>query len=201
VHVQFANALEKFDRVIVTAPAPLAARICPQLTAHERELLNAVEYEGIICASLLLTRPLSEFYITNIVDSSIALTGVIEMSALVDRETFGGRALVYLPKYLRPCDPAFDLSDEQIESTYMADLRRMHPSLRNEDVVACRISRARHVFPRPVPGSASRVPPVDSSIPGVHILNSANIPAGTLNVNETVQLARREARRLDELAA
>jgi protoporphyrinogen oxidase len=201
VWVRFANAAGKFDRVIVTAPAALAASLCPQLTPHEAGLLNGIQYEGIICVSLLLRRPLSGFYVTNIVDSSIPLTGVIEMSALVDREMFGDRALIYLPRYLRPDDPAFEQSDEQIESEYVLALRRMHPSLRDEDIAACRVSRARHVFPRPVPGSAGRVPPVDTSIPGVHIVNSANIPAGTLNVNETVQLARREARRLNALAA
>jgi protoporphyrinogen oxidase len=201
VEVRLPHATQHFDRVILTSPAALASRLCPALTPGERQLLNGVEYEGIICASLLLRRPLSDYYITNIVDSEIPLTGVIEMTALVDRETFGGRALVYLPRYLRPDDPAFEQSDAEIESEYLAGLRRMHPSLRDEDVLACRISRARHVFPRPTPGSAARVPPVDTSLPGIHILNSANISAGTLNVNETVQLAREEARRLNELAA
>ncbi len=191
------SASASFDRVIVTTPAPIAAKLCPQLTPHELGLLNSVQYEGIICASLLLKRPLSDFYITNIADSSIPFTGVIEMSALVDREAFGGRSLVYLPRYLPPSDPAFERSDESLSAYFLSALQRMHPSLRSDDVLACRISRARHVYPRPTPGSAKRIPPIDTSVPRIHILNSANIAAGTLNVNETVQLARREAARLD----
>ena len=35
-----------------------------------------------------------------------------------------------------------------------------------------------------------------TSVPGIHIVNSAHILNGTLNVNETVQLAEREAKRL-----
>jgi protoporphyrinogen oxidase len=201
IAVEAENGRADFDRVILTVPPPLAARLCPQLTERETGLLNGVKYEGIICTSLLLKQSLSPYYITNIVDSSIPLTGVIEMSALVDKAMFKGRALVYLPRYLAPDDPAFELSDEQITETSISALRRMHPELAEEDVLACRVSRARHVYPRPVPGSASRVPPIDTSIPGVHILTSANIVAGTLNVNETVQLARREARRIHELAA
>jgi protoporphyrinogen oxidase len=199
VHAE--NGAAKFNRVVVTVPAALAAKLCPQLTAEETGMLKGVKYEGIICVSLLLKRSLSPYYITNIVDASIPLTGVIEMSALVDKETFRGRALVYLPRYVPPDDPAFELTDEQIVSTSISALRRMHPGLQDEDVLACRVSRARHVYPRPVPGSASRIAPVDTSIRGIHILNSANITAGTLNVNETVHLARREARRLHELAA
>jgi protoporphyrinogen oxidase len=201
VAVHLDNGTGIFDRVIVTVPATLAASLCPQLTAQEASLLNNVRYEGIICASLLLKRSLSPYYITNIVDSSIPLTGVIEMSALVNKELFSGRALVYLPRYLPPDHPAFQQSDEEIASACLTALRQMHPSLCDDDVLACRISRARQVYPRPLPGSSRRMPAVDSSVPGVHILNSANIAAGTLNVNETVHLARQEARRLNELAA
>jgi protoporphyrinogen oxidase len=194
------RASRHFDRVVVTAPAPLAANLCTALTAAESQSLRGVEYLGIVCASLLLRRPLSDFYITNIADESIPLTGIIEMSALVDRRQFGGRSLVYLPRYLRPDDPLFRLSDEQTEAQFVGALRRVHPSLQPSDVLACRISRARHVFPRPIAGAAAPTPPVDTSIPGVHVLNSSHIRYGTLNVNETVQLAQTQARRLHELA-
>jgi peptidoglycan-N-acetylglucosamine deacetylase len=52
------------------------------------------------------------------------------------------------------------------------------------------------VFAIPSLGSSRDVPPVDTSLPGVHLVTSAQIVNGTLNVNETVQLAERAARRL-----
>ena len=48
---------EMFDRVVVTTNASLAARLCPDLVAGERERLQRVEYLGIVCVSLLLERP------------------------------------------------------------------------------------------------------------------------------------------------
>jgi len=119
----------------------------------------------------------------------------------VARESFRGQALVYVPRYARPDDPAFLRSDQQLEMECLSALRRMYPSLSEEDVAASRVSRARYVFARPTPGSARRLPPVDTSLDGVHILNSAHIADGTLNVNETVKLAQRHARRFHELAA
>ena len=200
VRVKFADGrVEVFDRVIVTAPAPLAAGLCPQLTSGEVGTLGSVEYLGIVCVSLLLRNPLSDYYITNISDASIPLTGVIEMSALVDRAAFQDRALVYLPRYVRPDDPVFKRSDEEITSEFAGALRRIHPSLGSQDILAGRVSRARYVFPRPVAGRTV-LPPMDTSVPGVHLLNSSHIQYGTLNVNETVQLARTHARRLHDLA-
>src|SRR4029079_2337898 len=65
-----------FDRVVVTAAAPLAARLCPQLSNTEVERLKNVEYSGILCASLVLRKPLSPYYVTNITDAA-PFTGVI----------------------------------------------------------------------------------------------------------------------------
>ncbi|MDE2573489.1 MAG: NAD(P)/FAD-dependent oxidoreductase [bacterium] len=182
---------ERFDRVVVTAAAPVAARMCPQLSANERSLLEGVEYQGIICASLLLDRPLSPYYITNITEGWVPFTAVIEMSALVDRSTFGGRSLVYLPKYLTPSDPAFARSDEDIEREFLDALARMYPHFDRSLVRSFRISRVRYVLPLSTLGYSDRLPPMHTSVPGLHIVNGAHILNGTLNVNETVQLAER----------
>ena len=81
---------EDYDNVIVTAAAPLADRMCAGLNEDERSRLGGVLYQGVVCASVLLKRPLNGCYITYITDETVPFTAVIEMSALVDREQFGG---------------------------------------------------------------------------------------------------------------
>lgn len=179
------------DRVVITLPAPVAARLCPDLEADERRRLNGIEYQGIICASLLLRRPLAPYYITNITDPAVPFTAVIEMSALVDQEQFGGRGLVYLPKYVRSDDPAFRLPDAVIEREFLGGLQRVHPGFDSGEILAFRISRVRYVLALATLGYSDRLPPMTTSLPGVSIVNSAHIVNGTLNVDETVQLADR----------
>ena len=65
----------------------------------------------------------------------------------------------------------------------------MYPHLQSEDLLSFRISRERYVYPLPTLGYSSRLPSQRTSIPGLHIVNSAQIVNGTLNVNETVRLA------------
>jgi protoporphyrinogen oxidase len=180
---------EEFDQVAVTLPAPLAARLCPDLDSDERERLCGVRYVGIVCASLLLKRPLSGFYVTNITDEGLPFTGVIEMTALVDRAHFGGRSLVYLPRYVPPDDPLFERGDGEVRESFLAGLRRMHPDLAPDDVVAFRVSRARQVFALSTLGYSDRLPPLTTSVPGLHLVSSAHVLNGTLNVNETLRLA------------
>lgn len=187
---------ERFDRVVLTVPAPVAARICRGLSEDEQRLLLGVQYQGIICASLLLKKPLADFYVTNITDDWVPFTAVIEMSAMVDRRHFGGNCLVYLPKYVVPEDQAFGRPDAEIEARFVEALLKMYPHLDRSDVLSCRISRVRHVLAISTMHYSRKLPPMHTSVPGVHIVNSAHILNGTLNVNETVQLAERAS---DEL--
>ncbi|MGC2234748.1 MAG: NAD(P)/FAD-dependent oxidoreductase [Pyrinomonadaceae bacterium] len=181
---------DRFDSVILTCPSNVAARICPQLVESEKQKLENVKYQGIVCASVLMKKSLSNFYVTNITDET-PFTGIIEMSALVEKTEFGGNALVYLPKYVAPEDELFEKTDAEIEDAFLGALEKMYPHFSRKDVLAFKVSRVRQVFPLPVLNYSENVPPVKTSLENVFIVNSAHILNGTLNVNETVQLAER----------
>ena len=194
IEVSFTNGYsDRFDNVILTVASPIAARVCPQLTTQERSLLNGIEYQGIVCASLLLKKPLAHYYVTNITDTWVPFTGVIEMTALVNRSEFGGLSLVYLPKYVPPDDPIFEELDESIQDRFLAALVQMYPKFDRSDVVEFKVSRVRQVFAISTLNYSQRLATVETSLPGVRILNSAHILNGTLNVNETILLAERAA--------
>jgi protoporphyrinogen oxidase len=194
VRVGFAEgAPATFDQVVVTAAAPIAARLCAGLSADERRRLDAIRYQGIVCASLLLRRSLADYYLTYITDDT-PFTAVVEMSAFVDKRHLGGHALVYLPKYVAPDDPLFDGDDRDLEASFLDALDRMYPQFRRDDVLCFQVSRVRQVFTVPTIGYSRLLPPMSTSVPGLHVVNSAHIVNGTLNVDETVELAERAAR-------
>ena len=184
-----------FDSVILTCPSNIAAKIVPQLSDEEKAKLNNIKYQGIVCASVLMKKSLSNFYVTNITDET-PFTGIIEMSTLVDKREFGGNALVYLPKYVAPDDQLFEKTDAEIEEIFLSALEKMYAHFKREDVVAFKLSRVRQVFPLPTLNYSSNVPKVETSLENVFIVNSAQITNGTLNVNETIQLAEKAVREL-----
>ena len=197
VSIQFHNGeQETFDRVILTTAAPIATQVCAGLSETEISQLKGIEYQGIICASLLLKKPLSNFYVTNITDTWVPFTGVIEMSALVDRKYLGGNALVYLPKYVPSDDPAFSLSDKELEEKFVQALLQMYPRFDRSDLLCFQVSRVRYVLAISTLNYSEKLPPMPTSITGVYIINSAHIANGTLNVNETIQLAETAAKQL-----
>jgi protoporphyrinogen oxidase len=197
VQVELADGGSRsFDRLIMTLPSKIACDLCPAISDAERAKLNGIRYQGIICASVLLKNPLAGYYVTNLIDSWVPFTAVIEMSALVDCGQFGGDCLVYLPKYVDPTDPMFEQPDEQIRETFVSALEKMYPAFKRSDVVAFQVSRVRRVLAISTLNYSQNLPSMKTSVPGVFIINSAHISNGTLNVNETIQLANTAVKEL-----
>ena len=185
-----------YDRVVVTAAAPVVPLLCPDLPAPEANRWRSLRYQGIVCASLVLKKPLANYYVTNITESWVPFTAVIEMTTLVDPAEFDGKTLIYLPKYVAPDDPLFEASDEAIRESFISALAKMYPHFTPDDVLAFRVSRVRHVLAIPTIDYSANLPPMATSIPGLYVANSAHIVNGTLNVNETLQLADRAVAQL-----
>ena len=187
---------ERFEKVVVAAPSSIMARVCPQLSDEERTRHEQIEYLGIICSSMLLKRPLSGYYVTNITDDWVPFTAVIEMTTIVDPAEIEGHHLVYLPNYVTADDAAWEWSDEEVEERFVDAVARMYPDFRREDVVAFRTSRVKSVMALPTLNYSDHLPPMKSALPNLFAVNSAQIVGGNLNVNETIALAEQA---LDEL--
>ena len=176
------------DGAVVTLAAPLAAAVCPELNDEERARLDGVTYQGIVCASLVLRRPLGGYYLTYITDPETPFTAVVEMTAFVDPSELDGHHLVYLPKYVAPDDPLLDADDADVRELFWPFLRRMYPDLIDADVLAFRVSRVRRVFAVPTLRFSDTMPAQRTSVAGLELAGSANLPFATLNVNDTLSL-------------
>jgi len=180
--------------VVLTVPCTRIPALCPQLSEPERARLAKVEYQGVICTSVLLKRPLAGYYVTNITDAGFPFTAVIEMTALVDAAVMRGHHLAYLPRYLPADSPEWQDSDETIRDRMLAGLRRLYPNLKDDDVLATVVARAREVQALPtLQYTRDALPQLRTTLPGVYVATSAQIVNGTLNANETVALADRLA--------
>ena len=194
---------ERFDKVIMTTPNSILSRVCTDLSQDERDRFDKVEYLGIVCASVLLKKPLSPYYVTNITDDWVPMTAVIEMTTIVDPAELNGQSLVFLPKYVPAGHELFEKSDEEIQESFLSALDRMYPEFTRDDVVDFKISRVKTVMAIPTLGYSKLLPPMKSSVDGLYIVNSSYILKGNLNVNETITIAEKAMDTVlkDELAS
>jgi protoporphyrinogen oxidase len=188
----------EFDQVIFTGPTRLARRtvssdLLPVVEEAETRYPTSEHYLGVACLTLVLRRPLTPYYVLNIADPSVELTGLVEMTNLIDRhaETLG-YSLLYLPRYLDNADPTLDGDDHALTESILArGVRRLYPDLTDEDIVDRQVHRAHFVQPLPL----VRHGVVEAQFPSLRrplaILNSSMLECATLNNNEVVGLANR----------
>lgn len=191
-----------FDDLLFTIQCTELPGICPELSTSEKQRFSQVTYHGILCAAVVMKKPLAGYYITNITDEWVPFTAVIEMTALVNNGSFGGNSLIYLPLYMSQDNPFWDKNDEEVKEAFLSALEKIYPSFQREDVLAFEISKENGVFPiSTLNYSIELLPPTTTSLEHVFVVNSAQIPNGTMNVNEIVGLANRKAREVVESIA
>ena len=181
------------DKVVFTLPSTIIPKLWSGIPQVEREQHESIRYLGVSCTSMLLRKNISPYYVTNITDGDVPFTGVIEMSALVDKKHFNGNALVYLPKYVAPGDEIFSKTDESIHEEFKDKILEMYPHIKENDILAMKTAKAPMVFALNTLNYSKKLPKVKSEVEGIYYANSAMITNGTLNVNETIGIANQVA--------
>ena len=190
------NNTQPFDQVISTLSSQESVMIAEELTAAEKEKQKDVKYLGVICPSILLKKSISSFYVTNITDDWPPFTGVIEMTALIDKKEVNDKHLIYLPKYVNPDDSLFDRDDNTLRKIFLDALFKMYPQISEDDLLFWGVSKARIVFALPTINYSKKIPGITTSMGNYYIVNSAQIINGTLNVNETIQVAENKLKEI-----
>jgi protoporphyrinogen oxidase len=195
-----ANASASYDRVYFTAPTKLARKVVdaaflPHVEEIEREHPTSRTYLGVACLVLVLDRPLTPYYVLNIGEPSVELTGLIEMTNLIDpaSET-GGKSLIYLPRYMDSESPEFQESDASLRDVILnRGLKRLFPDVDAGRAAYCEVHRARFVQPLPLVRSAAPEPERAPRGPAgpFRIVNTSMLRCATLNNNEVVALVDR----------
>jgi protoporphyrinogen oxidase len=184
-------AEHRFARAVLTLPNQALAAIAADLAPAQRVRLAATTYLGVACTVAIGAAPLSGNYILNLCDDDLSLTGIIEMTSVVDRERHtNGRTLVYLPRYAVADSPLFDAPDAAIAERALADLARVFPATRTGWLLHRAVHRTRQIQPVPIQGAPPVAPPRTVVERRVFCVNNAQLPACVLNNNDCVQLAR-----------
>ena len=179
-----------FDRVVATIPNPEIVRLWPDMPDSFRVGLGKVEYLSLICATMLLERPLSPFYVTNLTDSGFPFTGLIDATHIVPKELLKGKSLVYLPRYVPAGDEFFYKPDQDVTNEFLGGLTRIFPDLSRNDILAQSIARERYVQPIQEVHYSRNVTPMESPLRNFYVANTTMIVNSTLNNNEVIKLAQ-----------
>lgn len=191
ISVRTRSGEHRFDRVVLTLPAPEILRIAEHTDHAYWESLSKVSYLGVICVLLVLKRPLSPYYVINLLDKSLPFTGIIEATNVVRPSGGEGCHIVYLPKYVTADDELWASEDPHVLEAFLDGLKRVFPVLVDADILHAAVFRERYVQPLQEVDCLSRSVGFQTPVEGVYVANTSMIYNSTLNNNAVVDLATR----------
>jgi len=194
----------RVDGERVPARALLLTQALPQiadlLEGHVEhgfvDRLRRIDYLANICLVLEMDRSLSETYWLNVNDPSFPFVGVIEHTNFEPPESYGGRHIVFLSKYLPESDALYRMDDADVLDFAVPHLQRMFPDFRREWVTGHHVWRARFSQQIAEPDYSKLIPPEQSPIGNVLITSMAQIYPEDRGTNYAIREGRRVAAEL-----
>ena len=191
------DAALRVDAVIATPALPIVADLLAAAAPPGYvQALRRVRYLANACVVLELDRSLSEIYWLNVNDPAFPFVGVVEHTNLEPASDYAGRHIVYLSRYMPESDAFYAMEDGAAIAYALSHLRRMFPTLTDDNVLAAHIWRARYAQPVAVKGYRRLVPPTATPLSNLLLASMAQIHPGDRGTNYAVEQGRDAARQL-----
>jgi protoporphyrinogen oxidase len=188
------------DRVVITTALPLIADMVRGWASDTYiDTLERIKYIGNVCLVLELDRSLSNTYWLNVNDPSFPFVGVIEHTNFEKSETYGGRHIVYLSKYIPHTDILYSMNKNQFLDYALPYLKIMFPSLERSWIKAHHIWKSLYSQPIVEKFYSELIPLEDGPMEGFHICTMAQIYPEDRGTNYAIRAGRKIGIRLSSL--
>jgi protoporphyrinogen oxidase len=190
------------DRVIATPALPLLANMVRSWASPEYiAKLERIHYLANVCLVLELDRSLSSTYWLNVNDPNFPFVGVIEHTNFERPETYGGKHIVYLSKYLPHTEALYAMSPDEVLEFALPHLQRMFPKLQRSWIQRHHVWKARWSQPVVEQHYSRLIPAAEGPLPGLHLCSMAQIYPEDRGTNYAVREGRKMGRQVAGLLA
>jgi protoporphyrinogen oxidase len=188
---------ERYDAVVATVPNDIFLAIAGDLVDDAyRAKCEGIEYHTALCMLLELDRQFTPFYWTNIADPELPFVGLIEHTNFIDPARYDGRRFLYVANYVEPDHDLLALDPDELLDAYVPGMRKVQPGFDRSWVK----ERWRFAEPAGQPivtvGYRSRIPPLDTGVPGMILANTTQIYPEDRGTNYAVRLGEQAAQAL-----
>jgi protoporphyrinogen oxidase len=188
--------------VLATPALPIVADLVePYASPEYTQSLRRIEYLANVCVVLELDRSLSETYWLNVNDPEFPFVGVIEHTNFEPAESYGGRHLVYLSKYLPDSADLYRWADDEVVRFSLEHLMRMFPRFSSDWLLAAHVWRARYAQPIVVRGYSALIPARQTPLPGLYLSSMAQVYPEDRGTNYAIREGRAAAGEMAERMA
>ncbi|MCL4360202.1 FAD-dependent oxidoreductase [Patescibacteria group bacterium] len=186
------NGRHTADRILLTVPTAIAARLLPLSYPTPIPHLHAVTL-------VLETKQpiMRRTYWLNITDRSYPFLAVVAHTNFIDKRHYGNHHITYVGNYLPQDHPLLSVSAQQLFRAYVPSLKRLTPRFSETSVVSMHRFIGYAAQPVHELHYSRRAPTLATPIPGIFLANLDSIYPWDRGTNYAVELGKNAARAID----
>jgi protoporphyrinogen oxidase len=163
------------DVVISTITPKRFRQLTAGLAGDYADRLDRIPTIGIFCLFLRLSHPVTPFFWVNANDPRVPFAGMIEYTNLNPVRELGGDRVLYVPQYLSPDDPRFDVPDEQVIESYTDALALIHPAFDRSWIRFAAVFRDRFAQPICLTDYRTTTPTITTPVRNLFLTDSCQL--------------------------
>lgn len=185
------------DKTVMTIPFPIISKLLGNNVseAYKKEL-NRIQYLGNVCLTLELKHSLSEIYWLNVNDPGFPFVGVIEHTNFEPTESYKGRHIVYLSKYLPTDETLYNMTEAEFFTYAMTYIKKMFPAFEDSWVLDYHVWKEAYSQPLVTLHYSRIIPDYKTPLPNVLINTMAQIYPEDRGTNYAVREGKLIAERI-----
>ncbi|MDE1164232.1 MAG: NAD(P)/FAD-dependent oxidoreductase [Pseudomonas sp.] len=182
--------LESFDKVISTIPLPYIPVIIPDLPADILNKFKNIKNIAVVCVIAKLKKAVTENFWLNTNDTEMDIPGLVEYTNLRPLDEH----IVYVPFYMPGEHAKFQEPDENFISKVKTYLKKINPSLDDEDFLDIRASRYRYAQPICGPKFLETIPDAKLPVKGLWVADTSYYYPEDRGISESIDYGRKLAK-------
>lgn len=197
------GAAQVFDRVLSTSSPSLLLRLAPELrdTTYGQQV-GALRSIGAICVVVATRHQLltDGTYWLNLPatspdkrESRFPFLALVEHTNWMDRAHYNGDRILYLGDYVPSDHEYFQISEDELAERFMAVLPTFNPQFNRDWVRKVWVFRAPYAQPVPYVNHSTKIPPLQTPLPGVYWASMSQVYPWDRGTNYAVEIGRRSA--------
>ncbi|MEK9201040.1 MAG: FAD-dependent oxidoreductase, partial [Patescibacteria group bacterium] len=183
----------KADKILVTAPSLLLARLFPKLPPAYKKRIESIKY---LSAQVLIMRLKKKFmdqtYWLSMSDSASPFLAAVEHTNYMDPKHYNGEHIVYVGNYLSANHPYLSMSTKELIEVFEPQLSKINKNYKKHliDMHLFSVPGAQPIVDK---GYAKRIPKMITPIKDVYIANMEMVYPWDRGTNYAIEYGEKVA--------
>jgi protoporphyrinogen oxidase len=192
ITVKTSEGEHTFDKVLITVPNALFAKLAPQLPEEYKKKLFDFKSIGAVNMVIELSKPFlpNNVYWLSICQKNYPFLAAVEHTNFIDKKHYDNHHLLYVGNYLPVGHRYFSLTNEELLKEYDASLQKLSPGY-EKNILSVNVFKVPFAQPIVSVNYSQKILPFETPIEGVYLANMQQVYPWDRGTNFAVEMGKK----------